>query len=184
MHEFRSLMKLCSSQAQEALMDLATQTQPLSTNFCEPEEHNTANLVFFLVWSNSFLLSCMTSCICRIWTFLEWNLDLPGMEATCHAELLLAENSCPVGWSFGVMEKSENHSAAQGWSGSTATETDPGLKAEASNKASVFLLSFLLEGKFWWRGQSMSGVYFVKPSSYSEHLTHIGQDGCPYTSVC
>lgn len=33
------------------------------------------------------------------------NLDLPGMEATCHAELLLAENSCSAGWSFGNMEK-------------------------------------------------------------------------------
>lgn len=41
------------------------------------------------------------------------------------------------------MEKCENHSAAQGWSGSIAMEMDPGLKAEASSKASFLLTSSL-----------------------------------------
>lgn len=68
-------MKLCSSQAQEALIHLATQTQPLPTSLCEPEEHSTADMFYSgLVLSNSSLLSYMTSCICRIFTFLEWKL--------------------------------------------------------------------------------------------------------------
>lgn len=51
---------------------------PHRHSLCPPtsvkQKSTTQQTCFFLVWSNSFLLSCMTSCICRIWTFLEWKL--------------------------------------------------------------------------------------------------------------
>lgn len=92
-------MKLCSGQAQEALMHLATQTQPLSTSLCEPEEQ-THQTPFFLVWCCQIPLSSPAWPAASAEFGPSWN----GSYLPCWATS--AANSCSAGWSFGIRESS------------------------------------------------------------------------------